>query len=204
MIDFTLSQDQQMIRDMARDFAEKELKPVAQELDEEPTIATAQASRGDLIISASGSGTLIPASETALGFRSGGVLTELLIEVGDQVEAGELLARLDDTDAQDQVAQVEIELRQAELDRAELDEEADPADLAEAQANLASAQAELTELMSPPEAQDLLAAQYCFISLYLFGNSSVLFGEFFHLQPRQSLKLHRQNRICLRTGEELV
>ncbi|HUT03298.1 MAG TPA: acyl-CoA dehydrogenase family protein [bacterium] len=35
MIDFELSEDQQMMRDMARDFAEKELKPVAQKLDEE-------------------------------------------------------------------------------------------------------------------------------------------------------------------------
>ena len=35
MIDFELSEDQQMMRDMARDFADKELKPVAQKLDEE-------------------------------------------------------------------------------------------------------------------------------------------------------------------------
>jgi len=35
MIDFELSEDQQMMRDMARDFADRELKPVAQKLDEE-------------------------------------------------------------------------------------------------------------------------------------------------------------------------
>jgi RND family efflux transporter MFP subunit len=127
--------------------------------DEEPTIATGQASRGDLVITAGGSGTLIPASETAVGFRSGGVLAELLVEVGESVEAGQLLARLDDTDVLDQVSQAEISVRQAELDLAELDEEVDPADLAGAQATLASAQAELTELMSPPDDQDLLAAQ---------------------------------------------
>jgi multidrug efflux pump subunit AcrA (membrane-fusion protein) len=59
---------------------------------------------------------LIPASELALGFQSGGVLAEVLVEMGDQVEAGQLLARLDSTDAQDQVAQAEISLYQAELD----------------------------------------------------------------------------------------
>jgi HlyD family secretion protein len=131
----------------------------ARQSEDEPTIATAQASRGDLVISASGSGTLIPASETAVAFRSGGVLAELLAEVGDQVEAGQLLARLDDADAQDEVSQAEISLRQAELDLAELGEEAGPADLAGAQASLASAQAELTSLMAAPEDQDLLAAR---------------------------------------------
>jgi HlyD family secretion protein len=95
----------------------------------------------------------------ALGFRSGGVLAEVLVEVGDQVEAGQMLARLDDADAQDQVAQAEISLRQAELDQAELTQEADAAALAAAQAGLSSAKADLTALTSPPGDQDLLAAQ---------------------------------------------
>jgi HlyD family secretion protein len=131
----------------------------AQEPAEEAQIATAQASRGDLVITASGSGVLVPAAEMALGFRSGGVLAEVLVEVGDQVEAGQMLARLDDADAQNQVAQAEISLRQAELDQAELTQEADAAALAAAQAGLSSAKADLTALTSPPGDQDLLAAQ---------------------------------------------
>jgi len=35
MVDFELSEDQRMIRDMARDFADKELKPIAERLDRE-------------------------------------------------------------------------------------------------------------------------------------------------------------------------
>ncbi len=131
----------------------------AQEPAEEPQIATAQATRGDLVITASGSGILVPAAEMALGFRSGGVLAEVLVEVGDQVEAGQALARLDDADARDQVAQSEISLRQAELDLAELTEEADAAALAAAQASLSSARADLTALTAPPGDEDLLAAQ---------------------------------------------
>jgi RND family efflux transporter MFP subunit len=131
----------------------------AQEPAEEPQLATAQATRGDLIITASGSGTLVPAAEMALGFRSGGVLAEVLVEVGDGVVAGQMLARLDDVDAQDQVAQSEISQRQAELDLAELTQETDPAALAAAQASLSSAKADLTALTSPPDDQDLLAAQ---------------------------------------------
>lgn len=131
----------------------------AQEPAEEPTIATAQVSLGDLVITASGSGTLIPASETAVGFRSGGVLADVLVEVGDQVKAGQILARLEDTEALEQVAQAEIEVRQAELDLAELAEEADPAEVAAAEASLSSAKAELTSLTAPPGDQDLLAAR---------------------------------------------
>jgi HlyD family secretion protein len=131
----------------------------AQEPVEEPTIATYTVSRGDLVITASGSGTLVPAAEMALGFRSGGVLAEVLVGVGDKAESGQVLARLDDADAQDQVAQAGISLRQAELELAELAQGADPADLAAAQASLSSAKADLTALMSPPDDQDLLAAQ---------------------------------------------
>jgi RND family efflux transporter MFP subunit len=131
----------------------------AQEPAEEPKVATAQASRGDLVITASGSGILVPAAEIAVGFRSGGVLAEVLVEVGDQAEVGQMLARLDDADAQTQVTQAEIGLRQAELDLAELTQEADPAALAAAQASLSSAKADLTALTSPPGDQDLLAAQ---------------------------------------------
>jgi HlyD family secretion protein len=125
----------------------------------EGTISTYTVSTGDLTITASGSGTLIPASEVAVGFDSSGVLAEVLAQVGDQVEAGQLLALLDDADAQDQVAQAEISLRQAELDLAALSDEVDAADLAAAQASLSSAKANLTALTSPASDQELLAAQ---------------------------------------------
>jgi RND family efflux transporter MFP subunit len=131
----------------------------AQEPVEEETVTTYTVTQGDLVITASGSGTLVPASEIAAGFQSGGVVAAVLVEVGDTVEAGQVLARLDDTDAQDQVAQAEISLRQAELDLAELSEEVDSASLAAAEAGLSSAKASLTALTSPPGDQELLAAR---------------------------------------------
>ena len=99
---------------------------LAQGPEAEPAIATATASRGDLVITASGSGMLVPAAEVTLGFPGSGVLAELSVRVGDEVEAGQVVARLDNTDAQDQVTQAEINLCQAELSLAELGEEADP------------------------------------------------------------------------------
>ena len=76
----------------------------------EETVQTSRVRRGDLVISASGSGELISADDVNLGFTSGGVLYELMVDVGDRVEAGDVLARLDVTDAQRAVANAEIKL----------------------------------------------------------------------------------------------
>ena len=57
---------------------------------------TATISRGDIEISAFGSGSLIPAIEVELGFENSGIVEEILVETGDHVEEGQLLVRLDD------------------------------------------------------------------------------------------------------------
>ena len=100
----------------------------------EQTIATAQVSRGDLIISVSGSGTLYPASEVDLGFETGGYLDEMLVKVGDRVQQGDVVARLETDDLALAVAEAEIKLRQAQLDLADASEEATASELADAEA----------------------------------------------------------------------
>ncbi len=85
------------------------------------TIQTARVRRGNLVISASGSGTLIPAQEMDLGFNSGSVLTEVLVEVGDWVETGDVLARIDPTALEQALIQAEADLTvvQDNLEKAE-------------------------------------------------------------------------------------
>ena len=92
-------------------------RPQAQQ-SEEPTITTDQVRRGDLTITADGSGTLVPGSEAQLGFFTGGVLTEVLVKVGDQVQAGDALAGVDETDAAKAVASAELQVLKAQLDLA--------------------------------------------------------------------------------------
>jgi len=125
----------------------------------EETVQTTRVRRGELVIYASGTGTLIPSTEVDLGFSTGGTLAEVAVEVGDRVEAGDVLARVDDSDARSEVTQAEISLRLAELELATLTEEPDAADLAAAQASLADAQANLTDLTAPPTAEELAAAR---------------------------------------------
>lgn len=124
-----------------------------------PALQTAKVRTGDITITASGSGNLLPANEVALAFRTGGVLAEVAVKVGDQVEAGQVLARLDDADARAQVAQAEANLRLAELKLADLTATADPAAAAAARASLSAAQADLTKLVTPATAAELLGAQ---------------------------------------------
>ena len=110
---------------------------------QEPTLQTATVYRGDIVLTADGSGNLLPASELEVAFRASGVLAEVLVEVGDQVQAGDVLARLDDTETRQAVAEAEIQVTQAEINLASAKNEAD-AGLA--QANLDAAQADYEEV----------------------------------------------------------
>jgi len=131
----------------------------AQTANGEEVIQTATVRRGSLVVAASGTGTLVPSGQLDLSFSSGGRLNEVLVEVGDEVQAGDVLARLDDTDAQSQVAQAQINLRLAELQLAELTGTPDASDLAAAQYQLTSAQEALKDLLNGPSAEEIIVAQ---------------------------------------------
>ncbi|MGB9301872.1 MAG: efflux RND transporter periplasmic adaptor subunit, partial [Anaerolineae bacterium] len=70
--------------------------------------------RGSVILSVGGSGTLMPGAEADLGFSSGGVVSEVLVEVGDWVESGHALARIDPAALERAVTQAEADLTVAE------------------------------------------------------------------------------------------
>jgi HlyD family secretion protein len=99
----------------------------------EPQLQTATVRNGSIIISATGSGTLIAANTMVLGFGTSGDVTQVLVNVGDQVKQGQLLATLDDTSAKLDVQQAQLNL--ALLTGAQA--------VADAQAALANAQAAL-------------------------------------------------------------
>jgi HlyD family secretion protein len=77
----------------------------------EPVLQTTKVRTGDLVISVAGAGNLAPAEQVSIGFRSGGVLAEVNTTVGDVVEAGQLLARMDDTALRLQLAQDQLNLQ---------------------------------------------------------------------------------------------
>jgi HlyD family secretion protein len=79
---------------------------------QQPALQTATARQGNLILRASGTGTLIAASQVNLGFKTSGTLTKLNVKVGGQVKAGDLLAELDSSTQQLALIQAQQALNQ--------------------------------------------------------------------------------------------
>lgn len=61
-----------------------------------PALQTAKVRTGDLVITASGAGTVLPVMQVVLGFRAAGVVSELNVSNGDAVTTAQVLARLED------------------------------------------------------------------------------------------------------------
>ncbi len=98
-------------------------------------------------------GTVRPRHAATLGFRIGGKLVERLVEVGDDVRAGQVLARLDDADvrldlstAEAEVAAARIALSRADADTARARDLFDRGHVA--QAALDAAESALAEAQS--------------------------------------------------------
>ncbi len=64
--------------------------------------------RGDLIETAAASGKIEPDVQVEVKSRASGQVIEVLVKEGDQVEAGQLLVRLDPTDASRQLAAAKV------------------------------------------------------------------------------------------------
>lgn len=75
-------------------------------------LQTATVKRGNLVISASGTGSVISEDETQLGFDTGGVLAQLNVAVGDEVKKGDVLAESTPSDSD---ATIQSKLTSAQL-----------------------------------------------------------------------------------------
>lgn len=153
----------------------------------EPTpVAPAEAEEVGLAF-VEATGKVVPARWAHLGFRSPGLVTEVLVEEGQRVEAGQVLARLESSEleaalsqaqaaleiARAQLAGLESGVRPVELARgevaadiarenveaAELAVEMAQANVAAAESAVAIAQASLRELRSGPTADELEVAR---------------------------------------------
>ena len=137
-------------------------------MEEEATLQTATVTVGDLSITADGTGILVASSEIELAFPTSATLMELLVEVGDLVQAGDVLAWIDDTDARQAVADAEMALLKAQQaledakEIASLEQAVAQAELKVAQAefDLVTAQADLDELLQwAPDEDEVEVAQ---------------------------------------------
>ena len=87
-------------------------KPAETQITETPQVQTEVALAGDLTVFASAVGSVVPETEFGVGFDESGTLTETLVKVGEEVQEGQVLARLDTGKSEDEIA---LAVSQAEL-----------------------------------------------------------------------------------------
>ena len=116
------------------------------ETDAESEYQTATIQRGDLSIDITSSGNLAFSNEEELAFEVSGTVDYVLVEVGDSVEEGQTLAKLDDasiTSQEEAVAQARLNLQNAEENLEEAQNPYTESDMAQAEAAVANARVAL-------------------------------------------------------------
>lgn len=93
-----------------------EAKAKQAEADTSVPIEAIPVSRRSISASYTGTATLEPESQAQVAAKISGVLLELKVEEGDQVKAGQVLARLDDENPRLNLAKAEASLRKLEND----------------------------------------------------------------------------------------
>src|SRR5262249_42654434 len=114
--------------------------------------------RGTVVATVAGSGAVVADSASNVGFRTSGRVAEIYVQVGDQVQAGQQLARLDTQDLQAQLLQARGALADAQAKLQTVQNGAGWEDVAASQAALAQAEATLAGLEQGRQ-EDVVLAQ---------------------------------------------
>ncbi len=122
-------------------------------------IATADAQVGTITATVSATGNVAAPTQAKLGFSSSGRLAQLLVTLGDQVTAGQPLAKLDESDLQVALQQAQASYTSAVAKLEQTKAGSRPEDIQAAQAQVDSAQAKLNQLQAVPNGPDVAAAQ---------------------------------------------
>jgi HlyD family secretion protein len=120
---------------------------------------TATVARGSIEEIVSATGNVVADVQASLTFESSGPIAEVLVEKGQEVEAGQLLAQLDTTSLEWQVARSQASLDTARTRLEQAQQSASAEDLASAQAALASATANYDQVKEGASTEDLASAQ---------------------------------------------
>ena len=113
---------------------------------------------GDLSASASASGQLLPQRETELALSRPGRVDHVYVDLGDVVDQGQVLLKLDTGDLERVQQTAEQGLRIQEANLASLTKATNAEDLAAARAAVESAQAQLDDLLAGPTDEELAQA----------------------------------------------
>lgn len=115
--------------------------------------------RGDVDVVVSAVGKVQADRSAGLSFALPGRIVETLVEEGDTVKQGDVLARLDDTVQQIALQQAQLGVQLAQLQKDKLLAGPDDAEIAVAQANVSSAMGQVRSVQNAVSPDDLHAAQ---------------------------------------------
>ena len=114
-----------------------------QQADQRPTVVSVE--RKNLSVTVSANGTVEPEQVVNVSPKTAGVLTKLLVEEGDSVNKGQVIAYMDDSNLQGQLTQAQGQLAKAEADSDRMVAGNRSQEIAQAQARLQSTQADLSQ-----------------------------------------------------------
>lgn len=120
---------------------------------------TVEAKTGSIEATVSATGNIKAKAEVELRFTGDGTVTKILVKPGDKVKSGQILAQIDDTQLQLNLASAEAELRQAQLEREDLLDGASPAEVAAAKARVAQAQGQFQQAVGSVTPAHITAAR---------------------------------------------
>ncbi|QLE54422.1 efflux RND transporter periplasmic adaptor subunit [Nostoc sp. TCL26-01] len=105
------------------------------------------------------SGKVVPVQSVNISPKNPGFLAQLYVEQGDRVQQGQIIARMDISDIQAQIAQYQANLSQNQAQLAEAIAGNRPQEIAQSKARLAQNQAQLAELRAGNRPQEISKAQ---------------------------------------------
>ncbi|OGO05049.1 MAG: hypothetical protein A2Y73_05685 [Chloroflexi bacterium RBG_13_56_8] len=117
-------------------------------------IVTEKVTRGDVDALVRATGNLATESARSLVFSTSGIVSEVLVEEGDQVVAGQVLARLDTEDLELSLKQAQAALDVSEASLARTRKPASEEEIASARAAVEAAQANLDDLQAGASTRD--------------------------------------------------
>ena len=137
---------------------------------DEPDVAVeperVEATTGQLSTTVDLSGSAVAERSTDLAFEASGTVASVVGENGSAVQAGDILATLDDSDAQRRIETAEVQLRLAQLRLEALLATPAGSEVAAARQSIESAESQVTSaemslagLAEPPSAADLASAE---------------------------------------------
>jgi HlyD family secretion protein len=174
---------------------------------EAPIAAAAPVTASNMVVAEA---KVVPSRSATLSLSSGGMVAEVLVKEGDQVTAGQVLARLDASDLQLKLEKAQIDLKQAQADQQALERGATAEQLAEANARIAQAQGDYQRTAGSvtkadiAAARDTLAAAQARLAALQAGHTGARDAELALQQAETQLHAQRNQLSAAKTDAELL